>query len=193
MTCIVAVKDPESRTVFLGGDSRRSMDGGLSVQLPVEACKVFGFQGFVIGHTGAGKIRNLTSRIEVRFASSGPTKDFSLEQTLLEVIIPSFKQLAKKSGYLQEKDGIVSIGGLLLIAFGDQICIVHDDLAVTPISGPYWALGSGQRLALGSLATSEDLLPVEQRVYKALEVASMFEQSVAPPFVIKQTQPIPLE
>lgn len=193
MTCIVALKDPETRTAFLGGDSRRSMDGGLSIQLPVEACKVFGFQGFVIGHTGAGKIRNLTSRLEVKFAPSGPTKDFSLEQVLLEVLIPGFKSLAKKSGYLQEKDGIASIGGQILIAFGDQICIVHDDLAVTPVAGLYWAVGSGQRLALGSLATSEGLLPAEERVRKALEIASLFEQSVGPPFVIRQTTAIPLE
>jgi len=95
MTCIVALKDPETRTVFLGGDSRRSMNGGLSTQLPVEACKVFEFTGFVIGHTGAGKIRNLTSHLEIRFAG-GPTKDFNLEDTLLEVLIPGFKNLAKK-------------------------------------------------------------------------------------------------
>lgn len=193
MTCIVALKDPETRTVFLGGDSRRSMDGGLSIQLPVEACKVFCFQGFVIGHTGAGKIRNLTSRLEVKFASSGPTTDFNLEQVLLEVLIPGFKQLAKKSGYLQEKEGIASIGGQVLIAFGDQICVMHDDFSVTPVSGLYWSVGSGQRLALGSLATSEGLLPSDQRVQKALEVASLFEQSVAPPFVIKHTTPIPLK
>ena len=194
MTCIVALKDPGTRTVFLGGDSRRSMDGGLSIQLPVEACKVYRFGGgFVIGHTGAGKIRNLTSRLEVKFAPSGPTKEFNLEQVLLEVLIPGYKSLAKKGGYLQEKDGIASIGGQILIAFGDQICIVHDDLSVTPVAGSYWSVGSGQRLALGSLATSDGLLFAQQRVQKALEVASFFEQSVAPPFVIMQTSPIPLE
>jgi hypothetical protein len=192
MTCIVALKDLETRTVFLGGDSRRSMDGGLSIQLPVEACKVFDFSGFVIGHTGAVKIRNITSQVDIKFTESGPTKEFDLETTLLKVLIPEFKSIAKKGGYLLEKEGISFIGGQILVAFGNQICIIHDDFSVTPVAGPFWAVGSGQRLALGSLATSEGLFPPKERVRTALEVASQFEQSVAPPFVIKQTKPIPL-
>lgn len=198
MTCIVAVKDALTRTVVMGGDSRRNMNGGLTVQLPVDAAKVFEFSGFVVGHTGMSRIRNLTSRLRLRFGAQGPQPEFNLEDTLLEVVIPGLKDIAKRSGLLQEKDGISTLGGQIIIAFGDQICVILDDFSVTPISGNFWAIGSGERLALGSLATTEGLvfpetlMSAEDRVLKALQVASAFDSSVAPPFVIKRTVPIPL-
>lgn len=192
MTCIVALKNPEARTVLMGGDSRRGMNGGLVIQLPEEACKVFEFAGFVIGHTGAGRIRNLTSRLKIRFGSEGPTREFNLEQELLEVLIPAFKELARKGGYLHEKDGVADLEGEILVAFGNQVCVIGSDFSVTPVSSEFWAIGSGQRLALGSLASTVRLLPPADRVYRALEVASMFESTVAPPFIMKETTPIPL-
>lgn len=192
MTCIVALKDPATRTVWMGGDSRRTL-GQLAMPLPIDASKIFSYSGFVLGHCGAISIRNLTSRLNIKFGSAGPTASFNLESVLLDELLPGFKAQAKRAGYLPEKDGVVNIDGELLIAFGDQICLIHNNLAVTPIDQEFWAIGSGQPVALGSLATSRGFIGPEERVRKALEIASQYITSVSGPFSLQQTRPIPLK
>ena len=81
----------------------------------------------------------------------------------------------------------------LMIAFGNQICTVAEDFSVMPHKN-FWAIGSGARLALGSLATTEKFLDydTERRVRTALEVAERFENTVGAPFVIESTKALPL-
>ena len=193
MTCIVALKDPETRTVYMGCDTRVTHGNGLCFPLPENASKVFDTAGFLFGESGAAKIRGLVAQLKIKFGPDGPSPDFNLEQELYESLSPFFKAEAKKRGYVHEKEGLTDFEGTVLIAFGGQICVLVGDFSVLPIEGGFWAIGSGQRLALGSLATSEGLMPPLQRVEKALLVASIYENSVAPPFVIKQTTPIPLK
>lgn len=189
MTCIVALKDPARGVTIMGGDSQRTLND-LAVTLPYDDSKVFIKSGLVIGHTGASKVRNLTSRLEINF-QDGPSKDFDLEEEIVTAIIPAIKKLAKKGDWLQEEKGLADLGGSILIAIGLQICLISNDFAVTPISTGFWAIGSGTRVALGSLATSEALdWSPEKRVLKALEAAAMFETSVGPPFIIKESNPL---
>ncbi|KKU30725.1 MAG: hypothetical protein UX44_C0014G0005 [candidate division WWE3 bacterium GW2011_GWA1_46_21] len=148
MTCIVGLKDSETRTVLMGADSRST------------------------------------------FGSDGPAKDFNLEQVLLDTLVPALKELARKREYLREKDKMPDLDGTVLIAFGDQLCIVSSDFHVTPVSGEFWAIGSGQLLALGSLASTEKFLLPKVRVRMALKVAATFDAFVAPPFVIRETDPL---
>jgi hypothetical protein len=180
----------------MGGDSRRAMNGSLVLQLPESAAKVFGFSGFAVGHTGVGRIRQLTARLNVRFGPRGPSGAFDLEDVLVELIIPQIKRRAREAGVLHEKEGITDLGGEVLVAFGHQMCLIGGDFTVTPIRDNFWAIGGGQRLALGSLATSERVhrgMRVTRRVQLALEVAARFDNTVAPPFTYVETLPIPYE
>ena len=66
---------------------------------------------------------------------------------------------------------------------------ISSDYSVTSFSDDYDAIGSGTYHALGSMATTEGLgmTPV-RRIHKALQVASKFVPSVAPPFHIINTK-----
>ncbi len=193
MTCIVGLKYPEKGVVVVGCDSRRSMSSGVSLTLPESAAKIFKSSGFVVGHSGQGRTRNITSQLQIQFGNEGPKPQFNLEQEIIDAIGPALRGLAKKGGYLHEKEGVIDLGGTdVLVAFGNQLCIIGNDFCVTPVDGEFVAIGSGQKYALGSLRTSEGLIadPYD-RVRKALEAAAEFDNAVGPPFVLMETSPLP--
>ena len=190
MTCIVAIRDPATRTILVAADSRCSMgDSMLKTTLPKSNGKVFEVAGFVLGLTGNARIRHLASSLNVNFGKNGPNAKFDLETTLLDVIVPKLKELAKKYDFYEVKNGIPSLRGHMLIAFANQMCQIGDAFAVTPITGPYWAVGSGAYFALGSLFTSDHAdTTVRERALKALAAASHFTDTVGPPFIVKETK-----
>lgn len=191
MTCIVAVRDPKAKRVLLAGDSTRTMNGYLRTTLPKSKGKVYEVAGFVVGHTGNGRIRHLTSSLKLKWVESGPSNSFNLEAVLLEHIVPQLKKRAKDLEFLETEKGVPSLGGQILIAFGEEICQIGDDFSITPITGPYWAVGSGTYFALGSLYTSEGYgLNTKDRAILALKAAHQFTESVGPPYIWKATTPL---
>jgi ATP-dependent protease HslVU (ClpYQ) peptidase subunit len=191
MTVIIAVKNHEEGTVLMGADSQATYSYGLAMMLPTREGKLVDYSGFVLGSTGAIKIRNIIQAFDIKFAKEGPTKDFDLENALYQVVIPSIKEIATKHDLVFKKDGLMNIGGTVMVSFADQICVIFNDLSTMPIPGEYWAVGSGAQLALGSLySTAEFGYSLRKRVQTALKAASTFQSTVGGPFVFKKTKPI---
>lgn len=192
MTCIVAVRNKDRGTVILGADSRRSLNGGfITTTLPDDRGKIFRFNDhFLIGHTGAGKIRHYTSKIHIPFGKLGPRRALNLEDTVLEYVIPSLKRTARSYEMLETDKGVPNLDGQILIAFADEVCLIGGDFCVTPITGDYFSVGSGMYFALGAFHAMNALnvKPSTQAKY-ALTAASALTESVGPPFSFMETTP----
>ena len=86
---------------------------------------------------------------------------------------------------------MVVIAEIIVVKLGykDKLYSVESDFQVGESLDNYAACGSGEDFALGSLATTEGLgLSPEERIRVALQAASKFSVSVAPPYQIINTE-----
>lgn len=192
MSVVIGVKDYQKGVTHIGGDSLR-VANHVALLLPKNRSKVYETGGFVIGHVGVGRIRNITQNVSVRFGKSGPSADFDLERTLIEYLIPAFRAEAEKLQFVsKDKDKIPNIKGSVLIAVGTQLCMVGTDLSVTPIDGQFHAIGSGGKVALGAMeaAVNEAGIPPKKALRIALKASEKYITTVQSPFTVLTTKPL---
>ena len=175
MTCVVGII--AKGDVYLGVDSASSSSKSYSEQV-VNTRKLILKQGMMLGYTSSWRMGNI---LEYEFNPPPLRRGVDLEKYMVVDFIGALRQCFKDAGFSEIENNREQAGSFLVaIKRSSRLFQIQDDFSViTPVS--YAAAGSGERSALASLKTTEDLkLPPAERIRLALEVAAHFDFGVRP-------------
>jgi 20S proteasome alpha/beta subunit len=183
MTCIVAIA--QNGTVYMGSDHAASDDKSgwiLSRKEP----KVFKVGQYGIAFTDSFRMGQILqySWVPPKYA---PTKTNSgLDKFMRTKFIDSVKQSFKDNGYGTIGGSEEDTGGIFIVGVEGRIFTIDEDFHVGENVVNYMAEGSGGTFALGALHATKNQKNPKMRLKAALEAASEFSMSVAPPFTYIQ-------
>lgn len=178
MTCIVGVI--QKGKTYIGADSAGV--GGLDVTIRKDP-KVFKVGDFVIGCTSSFRMIQLL-RFSLQLPKVYPDSD--IYQYMCTEFINAVRTCFRNGGFL-EIDKNVESGGFFLVGYKDRLFNVEADYQVGEGEKGYDALGCGERFALGALDAMSQEWDAEQKIKKALEIATYRSGGVRPPFIIEST------
>jgi ATP-dependent protease HslVU (ClpYQ) peptidase subunit len=183
MTCIVAIA--QNGTVYMGSDHAASDDKSgwiLSRREP----KVFKVGQYGIAFTDSFRMGQILQYNWVP-PKYTPTKTNSgLDKFMRTKFIDSVKQAFKDNGYGTIGGSEEDTGGIFIVGVEGRIFTIDEDFHVGENIVNYMAEGSGGMFALGALHATKHQKNPKMRVKAALEAASEFSMSVAPPFTYIQ-------
>lgn len=186
MTCVAGIVEED--TMWIGADSARST-GDL---LDTADTKIFTLGAYdqsvakmIVGC--AGRVRDTNV---IRFGFQPPAHPEGMDDYQYMVIkfAEELRLFLKDKGVGIERDNRDSQLAQLLIGYKGWLYRVSSDYSAIRQEEGVAAIGTGTELALGSLYASKTLdpfLPPFKRIENALEAASHYISSVAPPFRIE--------
>ena len=179
MTCIVGLIDKGK--IYIGGDSAGTSNNRVVIR---KDKKVFiRDDKFIMGFTTSfrmGQLLMCDDRFSIRDQNTGED-DFHY---MINAFIPAIQKLFADGGFLVKDNEEIS-GGTFLVGYNKRLYKIEANFQVGESIDNYDACGCGEEYALGSLFTTQKTeLTSEQRILIALESASEFSTSVAPPFNI---------
>jgi ATP-dependent protease HslVU (ClpYQ) peptidase subunit len=184
MTCIVAIA--QNGTVYMGSDHAASDDKSgwiLSRKEP----KVFKVGQYGIAFTDSFRMGQILQYnwVPPKFT---PTKTNSgLDKFMRTKFIDSVKAAFKDNGYGSiGQNSDEDSGGIFIVGLEGRIFTIDEDFHVGENVVNYMAEGSGGSFALGALHATKNQKNPRMRLKLALEAASEFSMSVAPPFTYIQ-------
>ena len=176
MTCIVAVE--HEGNVYVGADSI-GVAGWEKASRADQ--KVFVNGDFIMGFCGSFRLGQLLKYSFEPPAQSSKSEDM---EYLVNDFVDSIRALLKEKGSITVDDGVEDmIASSFIVGYRGKIYTIESDLQVAMHTEPYFAVGAGAQLALGSLYSTIDDPDPEKRLITALNAASTFCAAVAPPFV----------
>lgn len=175
MTCIVGLVD--NGKVWIGGDAAGS--DGYSMDIRADG-KVWAKDGMAFGFTTSFRMGQLL-RYDLTIPKRFPDTD--LMAFLVRDFINAVRGCLKGGGFATTKDG-AEVGGNFLVGVGGRLFCIESDYQVAESQSGYYAVGSGAKIALGSLFSTKKL-PAKHRVMMALEAAAHHSCHVAPPFHVE--------
>lgn len=177
MTCIAAIA--HEGQVFMGADS--AAVGGVSLIVRADP-KVFRVGEFVIGYTTSFRMGQI-----LRFCFQPPPIQGDLDKYMVVAFVDAVRAAFRAAGYLQVVNGVES-GGDFLVGVRGCIFEIGNDYQVGRPLLPYDAVGSGSKVAFGSLATTHGMpLDPRRRLGLALTAAELHCTGVRGPFVYAET------
>ena len=179
LTCIVSLV--HNNNVYIGGDSAAS--SGTSICIRKDK-KVFQNGPFIMGFTNSFRMGQL---LHYKFVPPAQEVKDDLEY-MTTSFIDNVRTCFSMNGFSFDKEDD-SDGGVFLVGYKGVLYVVDSDFQVGLPSTPYYAIGCGTDLALGSLFSTVGK-SAEKRIVMALEAASEFSSAVSPPFYfVKQRKP----
>jgi ATP-dependent protease HslVU (ClpYQ) peptidase subunit len=100
--------------------------------------------------------------------------------------VPAVRECLNDGGWATKKDEHET-GGLFMLGYRGKLVTIEPDYHVQERAAPYCAIGSGYEVALGALATLEEIAPgisPEQKIEIALRAAAEHSVYVMRPFTI---------
>jgi ATP-dependent protease HslVU (ClpYQ) peptidase subunit len=183
MTCIVAIA--QNGTVYMGSDHAASDDKSGWVMSRKEP-KVFKVGQYGIAFTDSFRMGQILqySWTPPKYT---PTKTNSgLDKFMRTKFIDSVKVAFKDHGFGDIGGNDEDTGGIFIVGLEGRIFVVDEDFHVGENVVNYMAEGSGGMFALGALHATKNQKNPKMRLKLALEAASEFSMSVAPPFTYIQ-------
>lgn len=178
MTCIVAIV--EDGKIWMGCDSLRSHGYVVSTI----GTKIIKKENIIMGFSG--RIRDINL---IKFGFEIPTKDEKIDdyEYMATVFTTAIRKRLKEYGAIKINRGEETGRASILIGYNNRIYIISYDFSATRVEDDnFFALGSGQELALGSLHSTLDTKYTPQKRLKlALSAAEKFISSVRGPFFIE--------
>lgn len=183
MTCIVGLV--HDGITYIGGDSLGSNLYTKTVRKDVKVFKLKDTNNAIVGYTSSFRMGQLLMYASDLIDSRDePNID---HEYLVTKFVPNVIKLFEDGGYGKSNSGEKS-GGEFLFGYKDRLYKIQSDYQVGESLDNYDACGGGEEFALGSLRTTENLgLSPEERIRLALQSASKFSTSVAPPYQIVNT------
>lgn len=168
MTCIAAIK--HEGKVYMGSDSQVSC-GSLKLN---GGCKVFIKGSMIIGSSGFSRFEKI-----LKHNFNIPEHNNSLSDTeyLNSVFVDTLRELCDKKQYLKVLDSRSGISDTTLIGYNGEIYKMSCDFDVSTYNMDYFAVGSGDDFAMGSLfstITRTDMEP-EYKIEIAIGAACYFD------------------
>jgi ATP-dependent protease HslVU (ClpYQ) peptidase subunit len=183
MTCIVAMTN--GGAVVMGADSCAG-DGSFSA--PRLDRKVFVTQaggGLLMGFTSSFRMGDLL-RYRLDVARRHP--DVPLDRWMRTDFIDAVRACLRAGGYLHASNSVES-GGVFMVAAEGRLFVVDSDFQVGEYAGPFFAVGCGDRFALGAFHAAQRLQgaavtvdDMRARCEIALGAAAAFSGYVLLPF-----------
>lgn len=176
MTCIVGVK--QDNRVWLACDGE--MTWGWERH---EVSKLIHTGELLLAWTGLGAVTiTLQHRLGAPLVPEGQAEHY------LSVILPDAIRSALKDNELwDEGRGQVRKGGALIVGFREHLISYDSHLAAYPATRDFVAHGSGGAVALGSLATTDELdLSGPDRALMAVQAASVWAVGVGGDPVVEE-------
>jgi ATP-dependent protease HslVU (ClpYQ) peptidase subunit len=183
MTCIVAIA--QNGTVYMGSDHAASDDKSGWVMSRKEP-KCFKVGQYGIAFTDSFRMGQILqySWTPPKYT---PTKTNSgLDKFMRTKFIDSVKVAFKDHGFGDIGGTDEDTGGIFIVGLEGRIFVVDEDFHVGENLVNYMAEGSGGMFALGALHATKNQKNPKMRLKLALEAASEFSMSVAPPFTYIQ-------
>jgi ATP-dependent protease HslVU (ClpYQ) peptidase subunit len=183
MTCIVAIA--QNGTVYMGSDHAASDDKSGWVMSRKEP-KCFKVGQYGIAFTDSFRMGQILqySWTPPKYT---PTKTNSgLDKFMRTKFIDSVKVAFKDHGFGDIGGTDEDTGGIFIVGIEGRIFVVDEDFHVGENVVNYMAEGSGGMFALGALHATKNQKNPKMRLKLALEAASEFSMSVAPPFTYIQ-------
>jgi ATP-dependent protease HslVU (ClpYQ) peptidase subunit len=183
MTCIVAIA--QNGTVYMGSDHAASDDKSGWVMSRKEP-KCFKVGQYGIAFTDSFRMGQILqySWTPPKYT---PTKTNSgLDKFMRTKFIDSVKAAFKDHGFGDIGGTDEDTGGIFIVGLEGRIFVVDEDFHVGENVVNYMAEGSGGMFALGALHATKNQKNPKMRLKLALEAASEFSMSVAPPFTYIQ-------
>ncbi|EIV91013.1 hypothetical protein [Frankia sp. QA3] len=173
MTCIVGVQ--QDGRVVIGGDSAGVAGWSITVRADT---KVFRNGEFIMGFTDSFRMGQL-----LRYSLVPPVpQDWDLDRFMATDFIAVVRDCLREGGFARNDSGNES-GGLFLVGIRGHLYRIDSDYQIGRSVDDYYAVGSGDEYACGSLHSTRGL-DAEQRVQMALEAAAHHSTGVCPPFHI---------
>lgn len=183
MTCIVAIA--QNGTVYMGSDHAASDDKSGWVMSRKEP-KVFKVGQYGIAFTDSFRMGQIL-QYNWTPPKYTPTKtNFGLDKFMRTKFIDSVKAAFKEHGFGDIGGTDEDTGGIFIVGLEGRIFVVDEDFHVGENVVNYMAEGSGGMFALGALHATKHQKNPKMRLKLALEAASEFSMSVAPPFTYIQ-------
>jgi ATP-dependent protease HslVU (ClpYQ) peptidase subunit len=176
MTCIVAIK--EDKKLYFGADSFIS-DEESDIAYSIVSPKIFKNGDFVFGYCGsvrAGKVFQYDLEL--------PKPDLTnLDKYMNKEFITALMDCAERNKLvIDEKDEHNDLADLI-VGINGRLFEVQSHVQSVEIYDDYMAAGSGKKIALGSLYSTDGLeISARERLKIALEAASKYAMSVGKPF-----------
>lgn len=183
MTCIVAIA--QNDVVYMAADHAAS-DEKSGWILSRKDPKVFKVGQYGIAFTDSFRMGQILqySWTPPRYT---PTKtNTGLDKFMKTKFVDSVKDAFRAGGYGSQVSGQEDEGGIFIVGICGRIFTIDEDFHVGENIVNYMAEGSGGMFALGSLHTTRNQKNPKIRLKAALEAASEFSMSVAPPFTYIQ-------
>ena len=183
MTCIVAIA--QNGTVYMGSDHAASDDKSGWIMSRKEP-KVFKVGQYGIAFTDSFRMGQIL-QYNWTPPKYTPTKTNSgLDKFMRTKFIDSVKAAFKDHGFGDIGGTDEDTGGIFIVGLEGRIFVVDEDFHVGENVVNYMAEGSGGMFALGALHATKNQKNPKMRLKLALEAASEFSMSVAPPFTYIQ-------
>jgi hypothetical protein len=183
MTCIVAIA--QNGTVYMGSDHAASDDKSGWVMSRKEP-KVFKVGQYGIAFTDSFRMGQIL-QYNWTPPKYTPTKTNSgLDKFMRTKFVDSVKVAFKEHGFGDIGGTDEDTGGIFIVGLEGRIFVVDEDFHVGENVVNYMAEGSGGMFALGALHATKNQKNPKMRLKLALEAASEFSMSVAPPFTYIQ-------
>jgi ATP-dependent protease HslVU (ClpYQ) peptidase subunit len=183
MTCIVAIA--QNGTVYMGSDHAASDDKSGWIMSRKEP-KVFKVGQYGVAFTDSFRMGQI---LQYNWSPPKytPTKTNSgLDKFMRTKFIDSVKVAFKDHGFGDIGGSDEDTGGVFIVGLEGRIFVVDEDFHVGENVVNYMAEGSGGMFALGALHATKNQKNPKMRLKLALEAASEFSMSVAPPFTYIQ-------
>lgn len=176
MTCVIGIE--HKGNVWLGGDSAAT-DGSLNRTI-IKDPKVVLKGNVGIGLAGSPKVLDAIAHVvELPKQEGGDDRSF-----LVGTLIPSLRdQLKKLDCTVDHPEHGTCFEANLLLAYRGALYTVQANFQLIKAAAEYAAIGSGARVALGSLHATGKGNP-KKRIVAALKAATEGNAGVAPPFVV---------
>lgn len=178
MTCIIGLKDPKTKKVYIGGDSAGV--AGLNIIIRSDE-KVFRNGPFIMGFTTSFRMGQLLRYV---FKPPEHPEGMSDMEFMVSVFIPAVKSVFKDHGFQKSKEG-TDQGGNFIVGYRGNLYEIDDDYQVGKAMDDISSVGCGSHIALGAMYGLDHLYPGE-RIKRALEITTYLNAGVRPPFVIEE-------
>lgn len=186
LSVLVAIR--KNGRVYMGCDSQMTMGGTASTlgnPNNYKIWKVRGAENCLMGSVGAVRdacvIRTMDDLVTDYNVYSGHVcYDFVVNK-----MVPDIIARLEKSRYIKDDGVFNSMESDFLFAFRDRLYLISGDTSVVEVED-YVAVGSGKRLAMGSLLSTEGEWP-EARIVKAVKASAAADVYVDYPIILTDT------
>ena len=140
MTCIVGIEDQRNQVVYIGGDLQGT---GLNKTVNHTQSKVFSRNGVLFGFTGSYRFGQILEHdLDTPFE---PRNRDQVYKWLVTTLVPSIKEALYRGGCDDKNNCLIGVCG--------ELWELQDDFSVLRSVNGYYAIGSGEEYAKGSIQT----------------------------------------